>query len=424
MTVTFIMGNGFDIGLGLHTGYECFYEEYCKFKSDDSENIRQFKTMLKERNNQNETKIIDWADFERAFGQHSEEFSFDEKSKYIERFEDFVYNFNRYLEDEEKLVDYSNENEIANTMDAAVTTYYHIRSGDKDAIQDIYNRVYSHQIYNFISFNYTKTVDRCAQILKDSLHGDNSRTVGKVIHIHGYVEENMIMGVNDPSQISNNEFANDTILANELVKPQQNESVHSNYEKQTLETINSSDIICIYGMSLGETDKKWWNIIANWLAKNNDHALVIMKYTKSFNRRFTFSQIGLTDKVINRFIDLAEPPSLIADSIRSQIFVGINHNVFQMNLRKKDPIIEHNKEKSSTEHRKEKLNAEHRKNKPTTEFGMNKSESHKQKTNDKTYLWGPRATEQAQNLLDIAPHYLSELEIPEDRLPAVLGNKK
>ena len=140
---------------GLFERVENRYEiTYLKWVCGDSENIRQFKTMLKERNNQKETKIIDWADFERAFGQHSEEFSFDEKSKYIERFENFVYRFNMYLE-EEKLVDYSNEDKIAKMMNTAVTTYYHIRSGDKDAIQKIYSRVYSPQTYNFISFNYT-----------------------------------------------------------------------------------------------------------------------------------------------------------------------------------------------------------------------------------------------------------------------------
>lgn len=30
MNITFLMGNGFDIGIGMPTQYEDFYEEYCK----------------------------------------------------------------------------------------------------------------------------------------------------------------------------------------------------------------------------------------------------------------------------------------------------------------------------------------------------------------------------------------------------------
>lgn len=337
MKITFIMGNGFDIGLGLHTSYENFYEQYCVIRDDDSNNIRQFKIMLKNRNDDKSKRIIDWADFEKAFGQHSEEFYLETKWEYIERFEDFVVSFNRYLEDEEKTVDYSKKESIAEIMKNGVTTYFHIRSADRDAVQAVYNRSDSTRTYNFISFNYTRTVDRCAQILKESLKNDNSRNVDKVLHIHGYVEENMIMGVNDPTQITKTELANDVDVVREIVKPQQNSDVRANYEKEVLATINSSDVICVYGMSIGETDKKWWNVIAKWLSKSSNRALVIMKYDKKYNPRFPFSQNRFVDEVVNKFISLSEQPELVAADIRSRIFVGMNHNVFEMNLRQEEP---------------------------------------------------------------------------------------
>ena len=100
-----MIGNGFDIGLGLKTGYEDFYKEYCISSDNDNENIAKFKEMLRDRNKDDIKKIIDWADFECAFGKHSEDFLITNKDLYIERFEDFVTKFNSYLEAEESKID-------------------------------------------------------------------------------------------------------------------------------------------------------------------------------------------------------------------------------------------------------------------------------------------------------------------------------
>lgn len=338
MNITFLLGNGFDIGLGLKTSYESFYDEYCNINPTDNDNIRNFKDMLKKRNADENKKIVNWSDFEKAFGQHSSDFTIEEKNYYIERFEDFVANFNTYLENEEKQADFSNVDLIAKTMNTGVNTYFHIRTADKETVQNIYISSDRNRIYNFISFNYTKSVDECARILKHHIRSDNSRDVGKILHIHGFVEENMIMGVNDSSQIINQDFANDEDIIREIVKPQQNSDVRANYEKEVIDIINLSKIICIYGMSIGDTDKKWWSLIAKWLATSEKHALIILKYDKKYNKRFPFVQNRFIDSVINKFLELSEQPEEIQSVIRSRIFVGMNHNVFEMNLRKPEKV--------------------------------------------------------------------------------------
>ena len=68
MNITFLLGNGFDIGLGLETGYENFYDKYSVILPTDNKNINSFKTMLQDRNLDDKKKIIDWSDFEKAFG--------------------------------------------------------------------------------------------------------------------------------------------------------------------------------------------------------------------------------------------------------------------------------------------------------------------------------------------------------------------
>jgi len=43
MNIVFIIGNGFDLNLGLKTKYTDVYKDYCKTSTSDSELIRRFK---------------------------------------------------------------------------------------------------------------------------------------------------------------------------------------------------------------------------------------------------------------------------------------------------------------------------------------------------------------------------------------------
>ena len=86
--------------------------------------------------------------------KNSIDFKIGEKRLYLERFEHFVMSFNHYIEDEEKSLDYTDIDKIIGTMKNAVSSFYHIRQGDKNRIQNQYNKFPGSRIYNFISFNY------------------------------------------------------------------------------------------------------------------------------------------------------------------------------------------------------------------------------------------------------------------------------
>lgn len=333
MNITFLLGNGFDIGLGLKTKYTDFYKVYCKQQDDDNDNITAFKREIQLGLNKN-TSIRNWSDFEIEFGEHSQDFSIEEKEKYIERFENFVISFNEYLAKEEKNAIYSDAKKISDKMLSAVTTYYHLREGEKNKIQLLYNDDNSRRIYNFVSFNYTRAVDKCAEILKSAIINDSSRAVGTIMHIHGYIDENMIMGVNDSSQIKNDAFSKDPDIIAEIVKPKQNSDIMSNYDRKLTDLINSSNIICIYGMSIGETDKKWWDLISKWLLNGTKRTLVILSHKKEFDKRFPFSQKKCIDPVLRRFLSFSSLNQAEKKNISQRIYIGVNHNVFEMNLEK------------------------------------------------------------------------------------------
>lgn len=339
VNITFLIGNGFDIGLGLKTRYENFYDVYSTPNEEDSEHLQVFKSALRKyqsEKDQKKGKIVDWADFEKTFGAYSKNFKDGEQYKYIELFENFVEEFNAYLQQEENKVDYSNKKLIADTMKEGVTKYFYIRKEDTEIIQNRYNSLRGERIYNFVSFNYTKTIDSCADILKESLKNDGNRKVGGVFHIHGYVEENMIMGIDNPSQISNPVFVNDLDIIREIVKPEQNKEAKTNYEKGVVSTINASHIICIYGMSIGETDRKWWTAISKWLVSDPNRLLVVLGHDDKYDKRFAHSQRKVVTSLVDKFLDNTDLDDNQKEKIRDRVLVGMNYDIFSMKLRKNE----------------------------------------------------------------------------------------
>lgn len=330
MNITFLIGNGFDLGLGMKTSYEDFYEVYTIEKDDDNENIRGFKRTLKNRNG-SDNKIINWSDFELAFGLHSNEFSEFDIDLYKERYIHFVKHFNLYLENENKKFDFSEKQKIANRMYEAVDKYFYIREGDRQFIQQLYNKIKGDQIYNFVSFNYTNCLDMCVKILEDKLKSYSSRRIGDVIHVHGYIEKNMILGVNDTSQIDNDFFAKDDWIIKNIVKPQQNLSCRTTYDNKVSSLINKSNIICIYGMSIGETDKKWWELVVDWLTRSSDNALIVLTHVSSNISRFVFDQNDQTDFIIDKILSFSSKEDKIKNNIKNRIFVGWD-DIFSLQL--------------------------------------------------------------------------------------------
>lgn len=335
MNITFLLGNGFDIGVGLNTKYTDFYKEYCNISTKDNDNIIGFKLMLNRFNEENSSeRIVDWSDFEKEFGKHSKDFIIDEKNLYIERFEHFVENFNDYLEHEESRADCSDRDTIGSIMENAIKSYINIRTADKNAILRFYNKFSGEKVYNFVSFNYTKVSDKCVEILKERLKTVNGRRVDNILHIHGYIEENMIMGVNDLSQITNPDFANDPEIIAEIVKPQQNIDARTAYDDAVTTVINNSHIICIYGMSIGDTDKKWWEIISGWLEKSENHILVILSHKDNYNKKFIHNQNKHVNEIRHTFLKHSSQSEDIKQRISKRIYIGINNDVFEVKCSK------------------------------------------------------------------------------------------
>ena len=104
-------------------------------------------------------------------------------------------------------------------------------------------------------------------------------------------------------------------------------------DEEATSIINQSKIICIYGMSLGETDKKWWKLIGQWI-RRLEHYLIIYYYDNNISSaELTLQQrFDIEDQVRERFLELAEIKTEDQASIVEKLLVCINANLFNMNL--------------------------------------------------------------------------------------------
>lgn len=317
MNVLFILGNGFDINLGLHTGYQDFYDYYLQTSSEDEE-IEKIKRFL-ERN-----RYTTWADLEMGLGSYTTEVDSLDQMKKV--YCDIGDSLRDYLKKEEE--SFSVTDEITNAVvSGLLAPHSYLSPGLVEAI-DTFRRGKGPYQVDVISFNYTNTLEK---VLK-SLQRVNSQiqlgfqtSLRYVNHIHMRLEDgDVVMGVNDDSQILNKKLL-DNKMRSLLVKPYINQHLQNLNDARCAQLINEADQICLFGVSIGETDLMWWQAIGKRFQKafvevllfayDDDNAYrnfdLINKYDEY--KAFLFNRMGVNDPSENQM---------------GRVFVGYKTGIF------------------------------------------------------------------------------------------------
>ena len=225
MHITFFVGNGFDINLGLKSKYVQFYPYFINHSSEDN--------MIRGWIVEDDKK---WSDLEVELGNSLYKVNPDEKEKFIGDLLELQMLLLDYLEEEQNRITIEgNEDDIANEF---VRSFSAITEGfseeDLDSIVAT-KKMYTNEnsFYSFITFNYTDTLDRLFKAGKKKkmvidthrgTDGEKKNLMGRICHIHGTIDEGMILGVNDPEQINNEDLRSDQEFLNAFVKKNLNES--------------------------------------------------------------------------------------------------------------------------------------------------------------------------------------------------------
>lgn len=323
MKIVYIIGNGFDLNLGLKTGFTDFFKYYNSLPE-----INNLITNLKKEIN---TDIKSWSDLEIQFGQYTKNFNSSEEFDIV--YENVGDELSKYLKNQENSISFENVNQdIANKY----------LCFPEDSLQPLFVNqlkafkkewVNSHWNVDIITFNYTNVIDF---VFKNSLAkkqiGLNERKnpilLSNIEHLHGFLEERMIFGVDNLAQISNEDFHKNQNVIEAFVKPLSNKASNDIIDNKCIKIISNANLICIFGCSIGESDKTWWKLVAEQL-KRNCKLIIFFKVEEEISRRTPYKISRLINKIKDDFIEKAQiKDSNTKEVIYNNIFIGINTNFF------------------------------------------------------------------------------------------------
>ncbi len=264
MSKLFLIGNGFDLSCGMNTRYIDVYNSYCQPLESDTNIIKNFKKDIS-------SDYKNWSDFEEGMAKYAKILATEED--FIECIKDFRSYLQKYLKQEEnRFIESITTNEDIKTalIDEMRKSIFDFYTGMtpriSNIVQDLDYRYGSKS--NFISFNYTNVFDKLMALAFDTKN---------VFHIHGQLDKYLIMGMDNEEQFFIN-YALTQRGNQAFVKTYFNNEVNPYNIKIAKEKIESANIICAFGLSLGDSDLTWRNTILNSLSDYKDHHLFLFDY--------------------------------------------------------------------------------------------------------------------------------------------------
>lgn len=327
MNLTYIIGNGFDLGLGLRTSYRDFLQCYLceKHSNGDPPAVSRLKRMIR-RN------INSWGDAEREFGTlNYREFGDGTalSSNAVSAYENFRASLHKYIRLQERQIPQSVSDMTCSMFRQALLSL-HTGLVDAKARNEFFGDAGSVHV-NFITFNYTETLERLIGAVPNKLTTKiGEKNVGvyfyKPLHVHGEVRHgdvsspvdvNIVFGVGDTSQISGLSYEGHEVEFEQIrsfleKKDKRVAQTEGTVVANALKTLNESDRIVLFGASLGETDCFWWSAIFKMLLVRPTAKLVFSPFydnvpncdIKAFEeeeRRYVMRRLmdGMNDEIMS-----------------------------------------------------------------------------------------------------------------------------
>lgn len=331
MKAVFLIGNGFDINLGLKTKYTDFYEYYLELNSiEDSPSITKLKNHLREdRNNPNGSKYQFWSDMEEAMGTFT--MNFEDVKEMKEAYYDLNDKLKDYISHIEKEGVKDNINRGKLISDLAHPERY-LREVFKREFTTFCKKWERNAYETFIiSFNYTNVIEKTLAFKeKSNAIGrtlfNTSNTLYPIIHIHGTTKAPLI-GVNDVSQIKNSSLRENEEVQECLIKPKLNEMLGHLEDVSALKHIQEAILIYIFGVSLGDTDKIWWLSVGERLKQ--DCRVIYFVYNPNEDSRPSELN-NIRRKYKNILLSKTNLNEKEKEEAFSKIFIVLNSDMFNL----------------------------------------------------------------------------------------------
>ncbi len=336
LQVTILFGNGLDIGFGLETRYSDFYNHLIEKENDEElkNNIIFQRLILDYKNNES----VLWKDYEKWLGDCTKKFNDNEIEKIDDDKIKMDKELNKFLCEQNSKLNSKKLDSVNFLSDRIPMIGDNQNEDNKDKINKILKKHYNSHLYiQPISFNYTDTVEKIFNIKNNALVAnirilDNpnrsyNTVFKKPFYLHGTLKEDMVVGVNDENQIINSSCKKNSDILDSLIKNRLLAQSGQQHMKKFKEIIENSDIICCYGLSIGETDKEYWKILKNRLLKN-DTLLIIYAHDGQNAIEHIREKEKLKKKYMQLFYDGSECTTDEKNIIAEKIIVTINDDIF------------------------------------------------------------------------------------------------
>lgn len=355
MKITTILGNGYDIQYGMKTGYLDFYKWVYKFRSgkkfDDSKPVEEWPDLTDKMDyliyREIKADSENWSDFEQGlctFCKENLENEPDESKR--EKFAqnvlqslDFVRDdLIEYLNLEQKKLVFSESDDSKPVMN---TTMQNLLGGLKPKeLQSIRSMIRSLHLISdyttlgFVSFNYTATAEKVLRSITNiddrQIFSNTRKTFAvdrKILHVHGVLEGLVMLGGDNYNQIGGKMFPK--VLEKYILKPESLKNDGELIYEKMVDTIDKTDVFVTFGLSFGQTDQTYWNMIAHNLLTNSDHFLIINQYNRNHSRQSSYRLEDMERRATkDLFLNHLNINDKEKQAVEDRIFVKYNNQQF------------------------------------------------------------------------------------------------
>ena len=268
MNVLYILGNGFDKAQGMKTSYPEFYE-FLK-KKEGSPLLEKMKKAITA-----DKKL--WSDMEWALGLYTSEVKtaddmdnlHDELSRYLQEY--------LTVEDTQfKPIDVMKNKFLSDFISPEAYLSEVDRVAYNRTIDPVIKTKGSNKRIWVMSLNYTGTLEKLLNINPHVTHKvlNNSVELRDICHVHGRLGDTIIVGVDNKEQIRNTELQSSEDVTNFLVKSEANLAMKNLRHSRCERFIKNANLIVLMGVSWGDTDKRWWDLIGSELKERTDLVII------------------------------------------------------------------------------------------------------------------------------------------------------
>ena len=183
----------------------------------------------------------------------------------------------------------------------------------------------------FWGLNYKNVIDKLYELSETSFYNNLRNNnyyfnIHAPIHAHGTIDICTVLGVSDETQIATSFTEEDKET---LIKELTLKSFRENMDVKNSNIIKNSDIIILYGVSLGKTDQYLWQQIAERSIESSV-PVIIYHYAENFDAGNPIKVRSLYKKVEDKFIERIDFDLQLKKKLRENLIIVIGKSIFDL----------------------------------------------------------------------------------------------